>query len=330
MPAPNPSFEQRLIAAANYASSGFQDMTAKASPLFAMLKKKGRYRSYTGPQIEEKLIYGRPEGMWYSDYDIFPTKPVDMLTKALFTPKQMVVPITISGRDMVDNMGETQEIDLMRTLIDGAKSTAREMVYTAMYGDGTADGGKQMTGLRAMIPDNPAAGTYGGINRANWTWWRPGSYDVSNGDLPGYTALTPDSVLPILRTVLAKHTTGTGGPDLIVASPEWAAAVHARLDSIQRVTTQGDTAELGFNTIRLNIGGKTLEFFEETGIGSQMPANTVFLLNTDTVTLRYHAARNWKVDEERRPLNQDALVIPILWQGEMIMNNPRENAKITI
>lgn len=322
--------EQTFIAALNDTASAVVDATATATPFLAILKKKGRYRPYSGPAIEEKIIYNRPTGGHYSHYDILATPPADILTKAEWTPKQAYVPVVLSGRDIIDNMGETQVFDLLKGTIDAAKSSAQEMIYQDLFSDGTGDGGKQLTGMRAMLPDDPAIGTYAGIDRSQWAFWRPGQYDLSDGDVPGYTTLTPDTVMPILRAVIAKHSIGTKGPDLLLASPEWAAAVHARLDAIQRVTAQGDTASLGFNTIKLNIGGRTVEFAEESGIGSAMPANTLYMLDTGSFSLRYHPSRNWKVDEARKPLNQDAIVQFILFAGEFTMNNARFNAKITV
>ena len=328
----NPAdIEQAFIASVNNSSSSIVDAVATSTPLLAILRRKGRIRSYTGPKIEERILYGRPDGMWFQYYDIFPTKPTDILTKAEFTPKQLVVPIVLSGRDIRDNSGPERIFDLFRGLIDAGKASAREIVYQGIFSDGTANGGKQITGLKAMLPDNPALGTYAGISRANWTFWRPGSYDVSSGTaLPGQTTLTKDTVMPILRNVAAKHSTGTSGPDLLLVSPEWASAIYAAADNMVRLTP-GDTATLGFNTIKLNLGnGRTVEMAEESGIGSAMPADTAYLLDTDSISLRYHPDANWKLDEQRKPLNQDAVVAPILWQGEMTMSNARYNAKITI
>ena len=54
------------------------------------------------------------------------------------------------------------------------------------------------------------------------------------------------------------------------------------------------------------------------------------MLDTDSISVRYHESRNWKVDEARKPLNQDAIVQFILWAGEFTMNSARFNAKITV
>jgi hypothetical protein len=41
-----------------------------------------------------------------------------------------------------------------------------------LYGDGTGNGGKNLDGLGAAVAVSPTSGTYGGINRATWTFWQ--------------------------------------------------------------------------------------------------------------------------------------------------------------
>lgn len=327
---PDYSFEQRVVAARPYIQRGMVDAALQAHPIYALLKSKGRVTAYEGRDIEVRVMYGKPKGVFYRDYDILPTTPTKILTKAIFEAAQLAVPVVMSGREMIENSGETQQVDLLRTMIDGAKDSARDSVYDGIHSDGTGSGGKGIIGLKAIMPDDPTTGTYGGINRATSTWWRPGAYDISDGDIPGYTTLTKDTVLPILRAVMAKHTAGTAGPDLIVASPEFAEAVHDKLDAMQTVRTEGASASLGFNTIKLNIGGRSVEFFEESGIGSAMPANTAYLIDIDSLALRYHKERNFVSDGQRKPLNQDATVEYMLWMGQLVMDNGRHNAKITV
>ena len=41
---------------------------------------------------------------------------------------------------------------------------------------------KNITGLAAAVPDSPSTGTYGGINRANYSFWRSQKYSgVTDG-----------------------------------------------------------------------------------------------------------------------------------------------------
>lgn len=328
MPTPN-QISQALIAALADSADDFTDVVAKSTALLGILRRKGRIKPYSGPVIEEGINYGRPgNGTWYSGYEFLNVDPSQELAKAEYTPKQLAVHAVISGREMVENMGTTRIIDLFNLKISNAKAEARELVYQGLHSDGTGFGGRQITGLKAMLPVNPAVGTYAGISRANWTWWRPGAYDVSNGDIPGITTVSKDSIRTIYRTVVRKHTRGTDGPDLIVASEDHFSALEDAIDPIQRITKQGGAVELGFSAITMNVNNQVVEVVMEGGIGSEMPAGTSYVLDTDSLALRYHPQRNWSADEQKATVNQDAIVQPIYWMGEFTMNNALFNASI--
>ncbi len=328
MPTPN-QISQALIAAMADNSGGFTDVAATSTALLGILKKKGRIKKYSGPLIEENVNYGRPgNGQWYRGYEFLNIDPSQELAKAEWVPKQLSVQAVINGREMVENMGETRLIDLFNLKISNAKAEAREMVYQGLHSDGTGFGGRQITGLKAMLPVDPTVGIYAGINRANWQWWRPGAYDISNGNIPGANVVNKDTILSIYRTVIRKHSMGTAGPDLILASEDHYTALEEKLDGIQRITKQGGAAELGFAAISINAGGRTVEVALEGGIGSEMPTGTSYVLDTDSLALRYHPERNWSTEDKKAPVNQDAIVAPVFWMGEMTMTNARFMAAI--
>lgn len=47
----------------------------------------------------------------------------------------------------------------------------------------------------------------------------------------------------------------------------------------------------------------------------------MYFLNTDYFEVVAHTDANLSVNEELRPYNQDAVVIPILWMGNLTMSN---------
>ena len=52
-----------------------------------------------------------------------------------------------------------------------------------------------------------------------------------------------------------------------------------------------------------------------------MPPKHAYFLNTDYLKLVVHKDANLKTLDEVRPYNQDAAVIPILWQGNLTCSN---------
>jgi hypothetical protein len=65
-------------------------------------------------------------------------------------------------------------IDLVTARIDNARKSLNNRWALDFYGDGTGNGGKNLTGLASLVPTDPTTGTVGGINRATSTnvFWR--------------------------------------------------------------------------------------------------------------------------------------------------------------
>ena len=60
-------------------------------------------------------------------------------------------------------------MQLLESKMQIVEETLKATVTSQLYGDGTGNGGKDLTGLGAAIA---ATGTYGGISRDTYAWWR--------------------------------------------------------------------------------------------------------------------------------------------------------------
>ena len=47
----------------------------------------------------------------------------------------------------------------------------------------------------------------------------------------------------------------------------------------------------------------------------------MYFLNTNYLELIAHRDANWTVDDEKVSINQDAVVIPMFWQGQLVCSN---------
>jgi hypothetical protein len=50
-------------------------------------------------------------------------------------------------------------------------------------------------------------------------------------------------------------------------------------------------------------------------------AERMYFLNTNYLELIAHRDANWTVDDEKVSINQDAVVIPMFWQGQLVCSN---------
>lgn len=73
-------------------------------------------------------------------------------------------------------------------LFDFGEQYARSL-NALLWGDGTADA-KGLAGLRAAIVANPTTGTYGGLNRATYEWWRNRARTAAHAGAGGTGAVT--------------------------------------------------------------------------------------------------------------------------------------------
>jgi hypothetical protein len=327
----NVNYQQVLSMALEERSPVWQDIVSDAIPLFDVLRRKRLWQTYSGPRIRQTLLIDLPEIQWYSGYDFLQNPPKELFNDAYFTPKMAAVPISLSMEEILNNEGPNQLFDVMREYINAAEAGLAQGMDAALYGDGTGFGGRAIGGLGLAVPITAANGLYGGINRNNFPIWQTSSYDI-NSAFPtignGFTSITAK---PILDTALGQHARGRRGPDLLLMSPEHWEALNLATISIQRITREDGVGRLGFRTLEYLGPTGAAEVVFAGGYGSQMPANTTFALETDSLRLRYNPDRNFDKlfdGDGQKPINQDAVAQFIGWMGELTMVNPRFNFRL--
>lgn len=322
-------YQQVLSMALEDRTPGYQDLVSDNNALLAVLRRKGLWRTYSGARIRETLQINKQDAQWYSGWDALENPPIELFNDAYFTPKMVVVPISLTMEEILNNEGEAQIMDTLESYMEAAERSLMDSMDEALHSDGTGDGGKQLTGLRTAVPLVNNAGIYGGISRVDNAIWRPGSYDADT-DFPTIgTQVTSTTVRPMWDTVIQARSRGRRGPDLILASPQHYSAYEQSLMAIQRITTQGGLAGLGFTSLQYIGAGRTVEIVRDGGIGSNMPANTTYFLDTDSLRIRYNPQRNFDKlfpGDGQHPINQDAIAQFIGWMGEMTNTNPLYSA----
>jgi len=324
------AYQQILSMALEERSSGYQDLVSNNNALLSVLKRKGAWQTYSGPVIRQTLQIAKQAAQWYSGYDQLLNPAIDLFNDAAYTPKQVVVPIILSMQEILNNQGENQLMDVYDSYISAAERALEDAMDAALYGDGTANGGKQLTGLATAIPIITNTGVYGGIDRANATLWRTTTYDAHTF-MAGSTQVNSTTIRPMLNAIMTARSRGRDHADLLIMSPEHYAAYDAATLAIQRQTSNTSMGTLGFSSLEYIGGGKRAEIVLDGGIGSNMPANTTFGINTDSLRLRYHPNRNFDKlfeGDGQMPIDKDAIAQFIGWMGELTMTNPLFNWRL--
>jgi hypothetical protein len=324
----NAAYQQILSMTLEERSADYQDLVSNNNALLAVMRRKGLWQTYHGPQIRQTLQIGKQNAQWYSGYDQLLNPAIDLFNDAFFSPKFVVVPIVLSMQEILNNEGEGQLIDVYDAYIDAAERALEDTMDAGIYSDGTANGGKQITGLATAVPIVNTSGVYGGIDRGTAIIWRTQVFDAQSFNATIGTQVTSATIRPFLNAIMTRQSRGRDYADLLLMSPEHYAAYDAATVAIQRQTNETSLGQLGFSALEYIGGGKRAEIVLDGGIGSNMPANTTFGLNTDSLRLRYHPNRNFDKlfdGDGQMPIDKDAIAQFIGWAGELTMTNPLYN-----
>src|SRR6188768_4117007 len=198
------AYQQILSMAVEDRSTGYEDMVSNNNALLAILRRKGLWQTYSGPTIRQTLQIAKQVAQWYSGYDQLLNPAVDLFNDAVFTPKQVVVPVILSMQEILNNEGEAQLMDVYDSYISAAERALEDTMDASLYGDGTANGGKQLTGLATAVPIVTNTGIYGGIDRATATAWQTNTFDA-HSFMAGSTQVNSTTIRPMLNYVMTKQ-----------------------------------------------------------------------------------------------------------------------------
>lgn len=284
--------------------------------LLSKLRQRGNVRPFSGgTHIMEEIMYddGDNSSGSYAGYDVIDITPDSPISAAEFDIKQYARPVTISGMEIIQNAGREQMIDLLASRVKVAETRLRNSVSAGLYGDGTGNGGKDITGLAAAL-STTATGVYGGINRATWAFWNNQVQNVATG------GINSTNVLSHMNKLALACARGTDRVDLIVADNILFDAYQNALQAIQRVTNDSGQglAGAGFTSLKYHGAGANADVIFDGGIGGNMPAKTMYFLNTNYLHYRPHRERNFvALGNDRQSVNQDAVVRLMGWAGNL-------------
>jgi len=312
----SPNISEILTTTLESRSGALADNVSENNAILRRLKEKGKVRPVGGgTSIYQELEYAENSTYKrYSGYETLDISPSDVFSAAEYNWKQAAVAVTCSGLEMLQNSGKERVIDLIESRVSNAERTMQNNIAADMYSDGTADGGKQIGGLQSLIADDPTTGTVGGINRANYAFWRSQMFDATT---TGGAAATAANIQGYMNTMWLNTSRGTDHSDLILADNAYFNLYWQSLQAIQRITSESQ-GEAGFMTLKYM--GADVVF--DGGYNGACPTNHMYFLNTDYIHFRPHSDRNFTpLDPDRFATNQDAVVKLIGFAGNMTMSN---------
>lgn len=318
MASPNSTFTELVVTTHRKHQKEFADNVSNNNALLARIRKRGNMRTESGGRsIVEDLDYAENSTYQrYSGYDKLNVGASDVLSGAEYNWQQAAVHVTASGRELRINKGREAMKKLVKSRMKNARRTFMNNISQDIYSDGTAS--NQIGGLQLLVSD-AGTGTVGGIDSSTYGFWAS-IVQSAAAPLQGGGAITPGSTTmhSLMNPLWLELTRGGDKPDLIVSSNDYFNFYWDGLQANQRYTEAGE-ATSGFNSLKyvsadvIHDGG--------TAHGSGIPAAHMYFLNTDYIHFVAHPDANMTASEENSSVNQDAVVIPILFQGNMTCSN---------
>lgn len=305
-------------------SKSLDDNLTNNNAFLRYVKQKGNQKTVSGGNvILQEIMYNDTSTNnvnSYSGYEAINISPDSPISAAQFPYSQYAAAVSMSGLEMLQNSGKEALIDLLDSRMQVSEARILNRIGGDIYLDGTGNGGKNLIGLGAAVPDDPTTGTYGGISRVNWSFWRPTKY---SGVTDGGAAVSQANIIQYMTKLALSLVRGTDKTDLIVADANYYALYANALQAIQRVSTEGNTtAGAGFPSLKFYGGGTSADVLMDGGIGAAATANHMWFLNTNHFFFRPHKDRNFvPIGGERQSVNQDAIVKLIGWAGQVTTAN---------
>ncbi len=307
-------------------SQGYADLVSNANAILFLMKKRGQFKTFSGPTIRERLLYNESGSyVRYAGYGFLNPTPAELFNDAEFTPKLAAVSVTLSGEDILKNSGTNQLKNILEEHLMAAEQELQDRFVEDVHSAGLE--ANQIGGLQMAIPTTPT-NTYGGIDRNANAIWKTTTYDA-NSAFSGITAVSSTTVKTIFDNIMIARSRGNKGPNVIAAGQEHYIAYTAATVAIQQITNENELGKLGFSSLKYYGAGRSVDVVLEGGIGSAMPSNTSYFLDTTALKFRIHEDRNFvKFGGKQTPTNQDAIVQHIGFFGNLTLNNPLHTAKL--
>lgn len=253
--------------------------------------------------------------MWYSGAESLDISQGETFTAAEFNYKQLAGNVVITGLEEIQNSGREAVHNLLRSRIKNLEKSLTNTVATALYADGTGNGGKEFGGLQLLVADTNT-NTVGGISGNTYSWWRNYVYDFST---LGVTA-SATTIQSAMNTAWINTIRGADKPDIITAGSTYFRYYWESLQVNQRFADDKD-AGAGFTNL-VYMGNCPVVYDD------QCSATRMYMLNTDYLFMRKAKGRWMKPLGDKASVNQDAMVMPMVCAGNMTISNRARQAVI--
>jgi len=310
MASPNSTFTEMVTSTLREHPTMIADNMGNHNALLRRIYKKGNYQTIDGGyEIIENIEYADNATVQrYSGYDQLDVSQSEVLSAAKYDWKLMACNVVASGQEIRMNSGKNAMFNLVKAKIKNAEKSMANALSNDIYSDGTSYGGKQIGGLEALVTQ-AGTGTVGGIVSGTYTWWKNQFKDGAGA--------TKATIGDKMRELWLLTERGSDQTDFIVSSDDLYTLYWNGLTDLQRFTSMNDKAGDGFASGLKFMDADVFRDSSDSGAST----TSMYFLNTDYLKLKVHKDANMKQVGEKSSFNQDAVTIPIIFQGNLCLSN---------
>lgn len=284
------------------------------------LKKGKAFKSVDGGDlITASLEYGTNQTVqWYSDTEPISTARQDVFDRTEYGWKECAGTVLQSELESAINQGSARKFDLLGGKMKNLKKSLDNTLNTSLFSDGTGTSSKEFGGFQYLISSTPTTGTVGGINRANFSFFR-------NQQTTGTkTTAAFDNLRASMRTNYNKCSNGVAGdhPEFGVTDRATFEGYEGLLIANERFTSK-ETADGGFENEVLTFKGSMLAY------DNACLAGALYFGNTGYMSLNYLKGHWYKGHDAVEPANQTVRVFKVHVIANLIATNPRMLGVVT-
>jgi hypothetical protein len=288
--------------------------------LLNQLRNGGGLKTIDGGRlIEAHLEYATNTTVGsYSDLDPISTTRVDVFDSAQFNWKEYAGTVVQSELEDAINQGSGGKFDLLAAKLSNLKGTFEKTLNEDAFSDGSSNGNKVLGGLQLVVASAPSTGTVGGINRANFAFWR-------NKQASGVqTSASFDNLRAVMRSIYNQCSNGVAGdhPTFGVTTRTVFEGFEGLLLANERFTSKGE-ADGGFKNEVLKFKGAKLAYDDDC------TSSCLYWLNPKYLKLAVQKGRWMKMLSEVEPANQTAKVFRCVTIANLITTNARMLGVVT-
>ena len=314
MASPNSTFTELVSTTFRKHRKEIKDNVSVRIALLNYMKKRGNMLTEDGGLTIACPLDYTTNGTYqrYSDWDILNIAQSDVISAAEYQWRQVAINVVASGRELRINRGDSRIINLATARLKNALRTFNNNFSSDMYSAGTLT--NQVNGLQALIAD-AGTGTVGGIVSGDFSFWQntvqSAAAPLQGGGAVTVSATTIENQM-MLPLWLALDRGPDDCPDLIVMDNIYYQYFEGSQVSLKRYNDKM-SANAGFAALKYKNADVLYD--------AQIPASHAYFINTEYLKLVVHKDADMEIVDEQRPVNQDGVVIPILWMGNLTLSN---------